>query len=123
MVWSTWTGPSAVDAVLDCWLGGQAGGSAAVDVLLGEVEPGGRLAESIPVHVAQLPAHRNFPGEPRQVEYREGLYVGYRFHDTAGVPARLPSAMVCRTRPSTGLGSPSRRPDQARRRRRISRCG
>jgi beta-glucosidase len=78
-----------VDAVLECWLGGQAGGSAAVDVLLGEAEPGGRLAESIPVHVAQLPAHRNFPGDPRQVEYREGLYVGYRFHDTAGVPARF----------------------------------
>lgn len=78
-----------VDAVLECWLGGQAGGSAAVDVLFGDAEPGGRLAESIPVHVAQLPAHRNFPGEPRQVEYREGLYVGYRFHDTAGVPARF----------------------------------
>lgn len=78
-----------VDAVLECRLGGQAGGSAAVDVLLGEAEPGGRLAESIPVHVAQLPSHRNFPGESRQVEYREGLYVGYRFHDTAGVPARF----------------------------------
>ncbi|MCZ7629678.1 MAG: glycoside hydrolase family 3 C-terminal domain-containing protein [Microthrixaceae bacterium] len=78
-----------VDAVLECWLGGQAGGSAVVDVLLGDAEPGGRLAESIPVHVAQLPAHRNFPGHPRQVEYRESLYVGYRFHDTAGVPARF----------------------------------
>lgn len=76
-----------VDAVLECFLGGQAGGSAAVDVLFGDAEPGGRLAESIPVHVAQLPAHRNFPGEPRQVEYREGLFVGYRFHDSAGVPA------------------------------------
>jgi beta-glucosidase len=38
--------------------------------------------------VAQLPAHRNFPGDPRQVQYREGPYVGYRFHDTAAVPAR-----------------------------------
>lgn len=78
-----------VDAVLECWLGGQAGGSAAVDVLMGTTEPGGRLAESIPVHVAQLPAHRNFPGESRQVEYREGLYVGYRYHDAARVPARF----------------------------------
>ncbi len=76
-----------VDAVLECWLGGQAGGSASVDVLFGDAEPGGRLAESIPVHVAQLPAHLNFPGRPRQVEYREGPFVGYRFHDTAGVPA------------------------------------
>jgi beta-glucosidase len=79
-----------VEAVLECWLGGQAGGSAIVDVLVGDAEPGGRLAESIPHHVAQLPADRNFPGEPRRVEYREGLHVGYRFHDTAAVPARFP---------------------------------
>lgn len=78
-----------VDALLECWLGGQAGGSAAVDVLFGDAEPGGRLAESVPEHVAQLPADQNFPGEPRRVEYREGLYVGYRFHDRAGVPARF----------------------------------
>lgn len=78
-----------VDAIVESWLGGQAGGGAAVDVLFGDSEPGGRLAESIPEHVAQLPADRNFPGEPRQVQYREGLYVGYRFHDSAGVPARF----------------------------------
>lgn len=79
-----------VDAVLECWLGGQAGAGGTVDVLFGDAEPGGRLAESIPEHVAQLPSDRNFPGEPRQVQYREGPYVGYRFHDTAGVPARFP---------------------------------
>lgn len=78
-----------VEAILECWLGGQAGGTAAVDVLFGDAEPGGRLAESIPHHVAQLPADQNFPGLPRQVEYREGMYVGYRFHDTAGVPAHF----------------------------------
>src|SRR5690606_39045404 len=79
-----------VDAVLECWLGGQAGGGAAVDVLFGDAEPGGRLAESIPHHVGQLPADPNFPGLPKQVQYREGLHVGYRFHDTAGVPAQFP---------------------------------
>lgn len=78
-----------VGAVLECWLGGQAGAGGAVDVLFGDAEPGGRLAESIPEHVAQLPADRNFPGQPRQVQYREGPFVGYRFHDTAGVPARF----------------------------------
>ncbi len=77
------------NAVLECWLGGQAGGGAAVDVLFGDAEPGGRLAESIPHHIAQLPADRWFPGHPRQVQYREGLNVGYRFHDTAGVPAHF----------------------------------
>lgn len=79
-----------VDAILECWLGGQAGGSAVADVLFGRSEPGGRLAESIPFHVAQLPSDRNFPGEPRQVQYREGPYVGYRFHDSADVPAQFP---------------------------------
>jgi beta-glucosidase len=78
-----------VNALVSCGLGGQAGAGGTVDVLVGDAEPGGRLAESVPEHVAQLPAHRNFPGEPRQVQYREGPYVGYRFHDTAGVPARF----------------------------------
>lgn len=83
-----WVG--RVAAVLETYLGGEAGGSAAVDVLFGDAEPGGRLAESFPEHVAQLPADRNFPGQTRQVQYREGLYVGYRFHDSAGVPAAFP---------------------------------
>lgn len=59
-------------------------------MLFDDAEPGGRLAESIPVHVAQLPADRCFPGHPRQVVHREGLAVGYRFHDTHRVPARFP---------------------------------
>jgi beta-glucosidase len=79
-----------VDALVECWLGGQAGAGGIVDVLFGDADPGGRLAESIPEHVAQLPADRNFPGLPRQVEYREAHAVGYRFHDASGVPARFP---------------------------------
>ncbi len=76
-------------ALVEAHLGGQAGGSALADVLLGSLEPGGRLAESLPVRVADLPADAHFPGHPRQVQYREGLNVGYRFHDTYGVPARF----------------------------------
>ena len=77
-------------ALVEANLGGQAGGSALADVLLGLAEPAGRLAVSIPHAVADLPSDRNFPGQPRQVEYREGFHVGYRFHDTAGVPAHFP---------------------------------
>ncbi len=77
-------------ALLEGYLGGQAGGSAIVDVLVGDREPGGRLAESFPVRGSDLAADANFPGHPKQVEHREGLLVGYRFHDTAGVPARFP---------------------------------
>lgn len=78
-----------VNAVVESWLGGQAGGPAMVDVLFGDVAPEGRLPESIPYHQAQLAADRNFPGDPRQVQYREGLFVGYRFHDSAEVPAHF----------------------------------
>ncbi len=77
-------------ALVEAFLGGQAGGSALADVLLGSAEPGGRLAGSIPFDVTQLPADQNFPGHPRQVEYRETFNVGYRFHDTHDVPARFP---------------------------------
>lgn len=84
-----------VAAVLECWLGGQAGAGGALDVLVGDAEPGGRLAESIPEHVAQLPSHRNFPGSTRQVQHREGPFVGYRFHDTWEVPARFPFGHGC----------------------------
>ena len=77
-------------AILEAYLGGQAGGGAIADVLLGVSEPGGRLAESFPMAQQDVAADRNFPGGLTQVEYREGLYVGYRFHDSAGVPARFP---------------------------------
>ncbi|MFO8075345.1 MAG: glycoside hydrolase family 3 C-terminal domain-containing protein, partial [Egibacteraceae bacterium] len=77
-------------AILETNLGGQAGGEAIADVLAGEAEPGGRLAESIPVRAGDLPADAHFAAHPTQVEHREGLALGYRFHTTAGVPARFP---------------------------------
>ena len=77
-------------AILESYLGGQAAGSAVVDVLFGDVEPTGRLAESFPVNRTDLPADSDFASRPTQVVYREGLHVGYRFHDTFGVPARFP---------------------------------
>ncbi|WNM27705.1 glycoside hydrolase family 3 C-terminal domain-containing protein [Demequina capsici] len=77
-------------AVLLSYLGGQAAGSALVDVLLGDAEPGGRLAESFPVLGADLPSNATFSVHPTQVLYRENLHVGYRFHDTWDTPARFP---------------------------------
>lgn len=77
-------------AIVEAYLGGQAAGAAITDVVLGEAEPGGRLAESFPSSLRDIPSHVNWPGTPTQVEYREGLYVGYRFHDAADVPARFP---------------------------------
>ena len=77
-------------ALVEAYLGGQASGSALADVLLGVVEPGGRLAESLPESIPALPSDANFPGLPRQVQHRETQWVGYRFHETFGVPARFP---------------------------------
>jgi len=77
-------------AILEAYLGGQATGAAVVDVLFGDVEPSGRLAETFPVCQADVPSDPYFPGEPRQVQYREGLFVGYRYYDSAGVAVRFP---------------------------------
>ena len=67
-------------------LGGQAGAGAMVDVLTGKVNPGGKLAETWANAYAETPAKDNFAGAGRTVQYREGLYVGYRYYQTAGVP-------------------------------------
>ena len=67
-------------------LGGQAGAGAMVDVLTGKVNPGGKLAETWANAYEQTPARDNFAGAGRTVQYREGLYVGYRYYQTAGVP-------------------------------------
>ncbi len=71
-------------------LGGQAGAGAMVDVLTGKVNPGGKLAETWANAYEQTPAKDNFAGAGRTVQYREGLYVGYRYYQTAGVPVAFP---------------------------------
>jgi beta-glucosidase len=68
-------------AVLEMWLGGQAAGGATADLLFGQAEPGGRLAETIPVKLSDNPAHVNFPGTADRVHYGERIYVGYRWYD------------------------------------------
>ena len=71
-------------------LGGQAGASAMLDVLTGKVNPSGKLAETWVNAYADTPAKDNFAGPGRMVQYREGLYVGYRYYQTAGVPVAFP---------------------------------
>jgi beta-glucosidase len=78
------------DAILECWLGGQAGASAAAQLLLGQAEPAGRLAESIPRRLADSPAFLNFPGEDGEVHYGEGIFVGYRYYDARSIEVAYP---------------------------------
>lgn len=71
-------------------LGGQAGAGAMADVLTGKINPSGKLAETWANTHADTPAKDNFAGAGRTVQYREGLYVGYRYYQTAGVPVAFP---------------------------------
>ena len=80
----------AAAAVLECWLAGQGSGAAIADVLTGAVSPSGRLAETIPVRLADCPSYLNFPGEEGHVRYGEGVFVGYRGYDAAGLPVSYP---------------------------------
>ncbi len=77
-------------AILEAYLGGQAGGSGIVDVLFGEVTPGGKLAETFPMRQSDVGSDPWFPGVGRQVQYREGVYVGYRWFDSAGLDVAFP---------------------------------
>lgn len=73
----------SVRAVLGGFLGGQAGGSAIADLLFGVANPSGKLAETYPLRLEDCPAQRHFPGGPVTVEYRESIFVGYRYYASA----------------------------------------
>lgn len=79
-----------VDAVLEAWMMGQAGGAAIADVLFGRVNPCGKLAETFPLKVADTPAHINWPGEAGRVRHGEGLFIGYRYYDAKEMPVLFP---------------------------------
>ena len=72
------------------YLYGQAGAGAMLDIITGKVNPSGRLNETYPVRYEDTPAFKYFPSEQRNSEYREALYVGYRYYDTAKVKVLYP---------------------------------
>ena len=71
-----------VKGLLNAYLGGQASGGAVVNLLTGKTNPSGKLAETYPASLAANPSYRQFPGTTKSVEYRESVYVGYRYYDT-----------------------------------------
>ncbi|MFW5686587.1 MAG: glycoside hydrolase family 3 C-terminal domain-containing protein, partial [Halanaerobium sp.] len=79
-----------VRAVLEGYLSGQAGGGAAADILFGKVNPSGKLAETFPRKLSDNPSFLFFPGEKDVVEYREGIFVGYRYYDTKEIKPLFP---------------------------------
>jgi len=79
-----------VNVVLLAWMMGQAGGGAVADILFGDVNPSGKLAETFPIALEDTPAYINYPGEAGEVRYGEGLYVGYRYYDARNSPVQFP---------------------------------
>jgi len=76
----------SVKSVLEAYLGGQATGAAVMDVLGGTVNPSGKLAETFPLRLEDNPSYINFPGDRDKVEYREGVFVGYRYYEKKEIP-------------------------------------
>lgn len=79
-----------VPAIIHGYLSGQAGAGAMLKAVTGQINPNGKLAESYPFKYEDTPAYNYFPSKERSSEYREGLYVGYRYYTTAKVPVRYP---------------------------------
>ena len=79
-----------VKGILLMYLAGQAGGGATADLLLGNANPSGKLAETFPKALEENPSSNYFPGEPKAVQYRESIYVGYRYYETVGAEVEYP---------------------------------
>ena len=79
-----------VKGILEAYLGGQAVGAAVVDILFGKVNPSGKLPESFPYHLEDNPSYLYYLGEGDRVEYREGVFVGYRYYDKKKMAVRFP---------------------------------
>ncbi len=80
---------SEVKGVLEAYLGGQAGGSAVANLLFGKANPSGKLAETMPIKLADNPSHLNF-GDGDKTFYQEGIYVGYRYYDAKEMEVAFP---------------------------------
>jgi beta-glucosidase len=79
-----------VPAVLEAWFPGQEGGTALAAILFGDVNPSGKLPDTFAVRRDDYPDAENFPGKNLEVHYAEGIYVGYRHFDQAGIKPLFP---------------------------------
>ncbi len=79
-----------VDAIVETYLAGEAVGEATWDILLGKVNPSGKLAESFPVKLADNPSYLEFDADLKEENYRESIFVGYRYYDKKQIPVLFP---------------------------------
>ena len=79
-----------VSGVLEAYLSGEACGGAVVDILFGKVNPSAKLPETFPVKYEDNPSYLSFPGERNEVNYTEGVFVGYRYYDKKKMDVLFP---------------------------------
>ncbi len=79
-----------VKAVLESYLAGDNVGLAQYNILFGKANPAGKLAETFPVRLEDNPSYLNFPGDGRDVNYAEGIFVGYRYYDKKNIGVLFP---------------------------------
>ena len=79
-----------VDAILHAYLSGEAGPRAILNILTGKVNPSGKLSESYPFAYGDCPSADHFGGTRKTIEYRESIFIGYRYYCTSGTEARFP---------------------------------
>ncbi len=77
-------------AVLDAYLGGEAVGETVINLLYGKVNPSGHLAETFPLRLEDNPSYLSYFGENGKVNYREGVFIGYRYYTTKKQPVLFP---------------------------------
>jgi beta-glucosidase len=75
-----------VSAIVEAYLGGQSVGKALFNVLTGKTNFSGKLAETFPLTLESNPSYLNFPGESKEVNYKEGIFVGYRYYHSKKIP-------------------------------------
>ena len=88
VIMSKWI--AQVPAILDMWYGGQEGGNTIADVLFGDADPSGKLPVSFVKQWKDSPAYGHYPGENLQVDYAEGIYLGYRYFDKQKIEPLFP---------------------------------
>ena len=78
------------NAILQCWFHGQEFGNSLADILIGKVNPSGKLPTTFPKKLSDTPAYSTYPGKDLQMDYEEGLFIGYRWYDRESIEPLFP---------------------------------